>query len=150
PAIVAVSCFSITGMPFSRDEHIPGHSQDNRNYLTTISVQPQNGCSADPQPSASVDPDTLGVEIGVEVFDTTFAAIAAHAVPPEGHRRIECVIGIDPDGARADRTGNAVRLADIPGPHAARQAEGGLICARNHLVLIIERQDRNYRAEDFL
>src|ERR1700735_5034492 len=74
---------------------------------------------------SGLDPDRLDVEIFFQMLLAGLAAITAHLVAAERHRRVHCLIAIDPDRTGAQRLGDAMRLADVPGPDAAAQAEGG-------------------------
>ena len=53
------------------------------------------------------DEHAFGVEIFVEMLGAALAAVAAHLVAAEGHRRIDGVIGVDPDRAGAEGFGDS-------------------------------------------
>ncbi len=100
------------------------------------------------QALARLDPDRLDVEIFLDVLLAGLAAVAAHLVAAERHRRIHRLVAIDPDRAGAQRLRDLVRLADIGGPDAGAEAEGGGVGALDQLVRILERDRRDHRAED--
>src|ERR1700760_1742246 len=74
---------------------------------------------------AGLDPDRLDVEIFFEVLLAGFAAVAAHLVAAERHGRVHRLVAIDPHRTGAQRFGDLMRLADIGGPDAAAESEGG-------------------------
>src|ERR1700681_3668005 len=93
-------------------------------------------------------PDRLDVEIFFQVLLAGLAAVAAHLVAAERHRRVHRLIAIDPDRAGAQRFGNAMRLADVLGPDAAAEAEGGGVGALDQIVAVLERDRRDDGAEN--
>src|SRR6185312_4212044 len=97
-----------------------------------------------------LDPDRLDVEILLDMLLAGLAAIAAHLVAAERHRRVHCLIAVHPDRAGAQRLCDLVRLADIGGPDAAAEAKGRGIGALDQFVGILERDRGDHGAEDFL
>src|SRR5712675_1873811 len=71
-----------------------------------------------------LDPDRLDVEIFFQMLLAGLAAVAAHLVAAERHRRVHRLIAIYPDRAGAKRFRHAMRLADVLGPDAAAQSKG--------------------------
>ena len=60
------------------------------------------------------------------------------------------VVVVDPHNARFQRVSHAVGPVDVPGEHAAGQAEGGVVGPRQHFLLIAETEQRHHRPEDLL
>src|ERR1700691_4379601 len=88
---------------------------------------------------SGLDPDRLDVEIFFQVLLAGLAAIAAHLVTAERHRRVHRLIAIDPDRAGTKRLGDAMRLADVLGPDPAAQSERGRVGALDQFVAVLER-----------
>src|SRR3954470_22963980 len=100
--------------------------------------------------SGGLDPDRLDVEILLDVLLAGLAAIAAHLVAAERHRRVHRLIAVDPDRAGPQRPSDPMRLADITGPDAAAEPEGRGIGTLDQLIGVLEGDRRDDGPEDFL
>src|SRR5260370_18757545 len=97
-----------------------------------------------------LDPDRLDVEIFFQMLLAGLAAVTAHLVAAERHRRIHRLIAIDPNRSGAKRLCNPMRVADILGPDPAAEAEGGGVGALDQFVTVFERDRRDHRPKDLL
>ena len=94
--------------------------------------------------------DGLGLEVEVE---TILALVAAHAgilVAAEGRRVVEDVVGVDPDGAGAQRARHAVDSVDVLAEDARGEAVVGVVAAADDVLLVGELGDGHDRSEDLL
>src|SRR5262245_57610146 len=58
------------------------------------------------------------------------------------------VLGVDPDHAGLERVRESVRAAHVVGPEIARQAVAHVVCERERLVLVLERNHGQHGPED--
>src|SRR4051812_32459104 len=100
--------------------------------------------------SGGLDPDRLDAEIFLDVLLAGLAAIAAHLVAAERHRRVHRLIAVDPDRTGPQRLCDAMRLADVTGPDAAAEPEGGGVGTLDQFIRVLEGDRRDHRSEDFL
>src|SRR5688572_14541113 len=85
-----------------------------------------------------IDPDALTLGVEVHRRGSQLAPEAAHLDAAEGRGRIEIVVGVDPDGARADRPRHPVSLLDVPCPDPRGQPVDRLVGQADAVVEILE------------
>src|SRR5579885_570887 len=78
--------------------------------------------------------DCLRLSIEIERVVPHLAPPAGLLVASEGHRRVENVIAIDPDGSGPQLLSHAVCLADIACPDGCREAVVAIVGARNNFL----------------
>src|SRR6185295_18628784 len=100
--------------------------------------------------SRRLDPDRLHVQVLLELLQSRLAAVAAHLVPTEWHRRIHGLVAVYPNRAGPNALGQSMRLADVARPHAAAEAEQSGVGPADHLVDVRERNGRDDGPEDLL
>src|SRR5439155_23254975 len=69
------------------------------------------------RPIVEVHPDALHLGVLTDRFEAVLAPRAAHLEPAPRGCWVDAVIVVDPDDARADALRNAVRDANVLGPH---------------------------------
>ena len=94
--------------------------------------------------------DGFGLGVEIEHFVAHLAAPAGLFVAAKGQRGVENIVAIDPDGARLQRGGDAMRFGNVARPNAGGQAVVGLVGAGDQFVGIGERFGHDDRAENFL
>src|SRR5574337_800889 len=102
-----------------------------------------SSCTPASQPDADVG--RLGIE--VERVAPALAPDARQLRAAEGRAQVAREPGVDPDDADVEAARDPVRTRQVGRPHAAGQAVGGVVHARDHLVLAVERRDVAHRAE---
>src|SRR5437667_10636656 len=60
------------------------------------------------------------------------------------------MVAVDPPRPRADGARHPVRLAHVARPHPGGEAVGGVVALQHGVVLVLERDDGDHRAEDLL
>lgn len=68
-------------------------------------------------------------------------------VAAEGRVERHGAVHVDPHGAGSELAGHAVGAADVERPHAGGEPEGRAVGDRHRLFLVLERDDRQDRAE---
>src|SRR4029077_10600492 len=102
-------------------------------------------------PAASdLQPDALHLGVEVEGVAAQLAPVAALLVAAEGRARIEHVVAVDPHRTGANRARHPVCLAHVARPHPGREAIGGVVALQDGVVLVLEGDDGDDRAEDLL
>src|SRR5258708_36292676 len=71
-------------------------------------------------------------------------------VTAEGRSGIEHIVGIDPDYAGFNLFRETMRASDIRGPDAGGETVDSFVSLLDQVVLILKRNHRDDRAEDFL
>src|SRR5262249_46721190 len=77
-----------------------------------------------------------------------FAAEAAVAPAAEGRADRELLVGVDPDRAGLHRAADAPGLLVVAGPDAGGQRVDAVVRLREEVVLVVERDRHQHRAED--
>src|SRR6266480_3510611 len=95
-------------------------------------------------------PYRLHFRIVVERFPTQVSPEPREFVAAKRRRRIIEVVRIHPDRPRLDGAGHAVRLLDVLGPDAGGEPVHRAVGELDAFGLVLERQDREHRAEDLL
>src|SRR5688500_18802882 len=95
-----------------------------------------------------VDVLYLGVE--VEGVRTEFASDAGLLHPPKGCGDPDGGVGVDRDHPRLDAAGYAQGAGAVLGPDRTREAVDGVVGETYGVVLVLERDHRDYGAEDLL
>ena len=78
------------------------------------------------------------------------AAEAAALVAAERRHVADRAIGVDPHRAGRERSLTFDSAAHVAGPHAGGEAVARVVGDRDRLLLVLERDDRQHRAEDLL
>src|SRR5438552_11637269 len=97
-----------------------------------------------------LEPDALYLRVEVERVAAQLAPVAALLVAAEGRTRVEDVVAVDPHRSGADGARHPVRLADVTRPHAGGEAVGRVVALQHGVVLVLERDDGDDRAEYLL
>src|SRR5215210_995130 len=90
------------------------------------------------------------VDVGLEAVQAALAAEAALLVAAERRGRIEAVVGVRPDHARAQALRQREDARALLGPHARREAVRRVVRFLDRFVRGAERQHREHRPEDLL
>src|SRR5205814_394430 len=101
-------------------------------------------------PHSYLQPHALHLRVEVDRVAAELAPVAALLVAAEGRARIEHIVAVDPHRARADGARHPVRLAHVARPHPGGEAVGGVVALQHGVVLVLERDDGDHRAEDLL
>src|SRR5690606_3953109 len=95
---------------------------------------------AAPRPaSAQVDPYALDLGVQLERVEPELATLARLLVTTERGRRVERMIGVDPDRSRLQPARDAVCTLHVPRPHAGGEPVDRLVGERDRLFLVAER-----------
>src|SRR5713101_578501 len=82
-------------------------------------------------------PDRFRLQIPVERLAPQIPSETRRLEPAERRARVVEVVAVDPDRARANRPGGAVRLLDVLGPDPGREAVHGLIGEPHPVVEVV-------------
>src|SRR5215510_11891801 len=103
------------------------------------------------EPAGSdLQPDALHLGVEIEGVAAQLAPVAALLVAAEGGARIEHVVAVDPHRAGANGACHPVRLAHVARPYPGGEAVGGVVPLQDGVVLVLEGNDGDDRAEDLL
>src|SRR2546422_3068881 len=97
-----------------------------------------------------IDPDRLGLEVGVQPLAPQLTPEAALLVAAEGDGGVIDAVAVDPHGPRLQRPRGPMRLLDIARPDAGRETVEGVVGPAQHLLEVLEPDDREDGAEDLL
>ena len=100
--------------------------------------------------SAEGDPADLGVLILGQALVTALSSEATLLHAPERDRGRGGVDVVDPDDAEVERLGDPQRSVEVTGVDVRRQPVGGVVGRGDHLVLVVEHDDRGDRPECLL
>mmetsp|Transcript_2258 Transcript_2258/g.6258 ORF Transcript_2258/g.6258 Transcript_2258/m.6258 type:complete len:591 (-) Transcript_2258:548-2320(-) len=89
-------------------------------------------------------------DILVEPLASRLAAVAAFLHAAEPGRRVEEVVGVDPDDPRADLEGHVQRLRHVLRPYGGRQPKGRVVGQLDGLGRGAEGQYDQHRPEDLI
>src|SRR5689334_10375648 len=92
--------------------------------------------------------DRLSVHIGFDALPAALVAPAGLLVAAEGQRLVGRQRAVDPDQARLDALGQAMRTADVLGPDGRRQAIFGVVGPAEDFLLLVEGDHRADGPED--
>src|SRR3989440_7165377 len=95
-------------------------------------------------------PHGLRLRIIVQRLAPQVAPEPGELVAAERSRGIVEVVRVPPDRPSLDRARHAVRLRDVSGPDPRREAVQRAVGELDALGLVVERQHRQHRTEDFL
>src|SRR5690606_9090288 len=84
----------------------------------------------------------------LERVEPELATLARLLVTTERGRRVERMIGVDPDRSRLQPARDAVCTLHVPRPHAGGEPVDRLVGERDRLFLVAERHGHQDRAED--
>src|SRR5271156_4605246 len=98
--------------------------------------------------SLNADRFHLGIEL--EYFGTHLTTPAGLFVSSEGHRRVEDIITVDPDGSRLHGLGHPVGFAEILGPDGPRQTERRVVHLGGNFFGFFERHRANDGTKNLL
>src|SRR5882724_9198046 len=96
-----------------------------------------------------IDPDALHLQVFVDGALAVFPAHAAVLVAAERRHEADGAVGIDPYRAGLDALGHAYRTAYVAGPYSRAETETNVVGDAHGIFLVLERDDRKYRAEYF-
>src|SRR3954451_9653555 len=99
---------------------------------------------------ARVDDDALRLEIELERLEPELAAEARLLVAAERDPRERGVRHVDADGARLDARCDAVAARRVARPDRRHQPVLDVVGDTDRVLLVLERDDGNDRAEDLL
>src|SRR5262249_14652986 len=103
------------------------------------------------EPAGSdLEPAALHLAVAVEGVASQLATVAALLVAAEGGARIEHVVAVDPHRAGANGACHPVRLSHVARPYPGGEAVGGVVPLQDGVVLVLEGNDGDDRAEDLL
>src|ERR1019366_1119027 len=91
-----------------------------------------------------------GIEVRGQALPAALPSEAGLPVPAERARRVEPVIGVGPDHARAQPLRHPENPAALLGPDPGRQSVRRVVRLRHGFLWSAERQHRQHRAEDLL
>src|SRR5690606_11453628 len=100
--------------------------------------------------SAQVDPYALDLRVQLERVEPELAALARLLVAAERGRRIERMVGVDPDGPGLQLARDAVRTLHVARPDPGGEPVDRPVGERDGLLLVPERHRRQHGAEDLL
>src|SRR5260370_40213202 len=95
------------------------------------------------------DADVFWLGEKAQSFFAAFAADAAGFHPAKGDAKIAHQPAVYPNRAGVDLFGDAMGAIQVLGPDAGRKAVVSVVRVTDHFVFVIERRDRNDRAENF-
>src|SRR5262245_11794801 len=124
----------------------PRHAGRPSHRRHTLAPRPETKSRGrlDPQPHA------LHLRVQVERVATELTAVAALLVAAERRGGVEHVVAVDPHGTGPDGARHPVRLAHVARPDAGREAVERVVALQDRVVLVLEGDDRDHRAEDLL
>src|SRR5690606_2092746 len=94
--------------------------------------------------------DALGLQVFADHFLPALASNAAALVTAERRHVAHRAVGVHPYRAGLQLLGHAERPAHALRPDARRKPENHVVADRDRLVLVLERDHRQYRPEYFL
>jgi hypothetical protein len=97
-----------------------------------------------------VDVDVLGLGVLQVALLAELAADPGLLVAAKGVPGVEQVVVVDPDGAGAQALGDPDGPGRVAAPDGAGQAVGGVVGDGDRLVVVVEGDDGQDRAEDLL
>src|SRR5580693_9780040 len=97
-----------------------------------------------------IDPHALFLEVFADRRETALAPNARTLIAAKGRKVARRPIGVDPDRAGLEALSHGERSPDALGPHACRKAVPRVVGDLDRLFLVVERDHREDRAEDFL
>jgi len=97
-----------------------------------------------------VDVDVLGLGVGQIPLLAELAADAGLLVAAEGVPGVEEVVVVDPDRAGAQALGHPDGAGRVAAPHGAGQAVPGVVGHGDRVVVVVDRDHGQDRAEDLL
>ena len=118
-----------------------------RNYISRPETQTP---SLTKQSIAETDADSLRLSVVSQSVLAQLAADTGLLVAAEGQLVVKGVVGVDPDGAGAERARDLDGGVEVLGVHGGGEAVGGVVAELDGLLLGLELSDRADRAEDLL